>query len=187
MSVAKQPIRLFVFYHDDVDVATQRIVPRNYLKECIIEIQKVTGRECIIEYKRSIPGVTDFNYKGHEKTVLDDWIRHVGGYVEQNGLRWKKTYRYLLVTKDKLNETILGVTYLGNNCLIASLVAYQSIGHELGHSFGATHEDSELIYNSFGVLSETFVYPHRDGNRGNAYQYSVKNRENIANFLSAEA
>ncbi|MEB0079718.1 hypothetical protein QN386_21660 [Pseudomonas sp. CCI3.2] len=183
---AKQPIRLFVFYHDDVDADTQRIVPRNYLKDCIVEIKKITGRECIIEYKRSIEGVTDFNYKGHERTVLEDWIRRVGGYVVQNNLSWKKTYRYLLVTSDKLNDTILGVTYEGHNCLISSLVAYQNIGHELGHSFGATHEDAELQYNSFGLLSETFVYPHRDRKRGNAYRYSLKNRENIANFLRSD-
>jgi len=182
----KLPIRLYVFYHDDVDASTQRIVPRNYLKDCITEIQQVTGRECIIEYKRSIAGVTDFNYKGHEKTVLDDWIRQVGGYVEQNSLSWKKTHRYMLVTNDKLNERILGVTYLGNNSLIASLVAYQTIGHELGHSFGATHEDADLQHNSFGGVCETFVYPHRDGSRGNCYRYSLKNRQRIADFLSAE-
>ncbi|MEB0041767.1 hypothetical protein [Pseudomonas sp. MH10] len=186
MSASKQPIRLLVFYHDDVDPSLQRLVPRNYLQDCIIEIQKITGRECIIDYRRSIAGVTDFNYKGHEKAVLDEWIGRVGVYVEQNGLSWKKTYRYLLVTKDKLNDRVLGVTYEGNNCLISSLVAYQNIGHELGHSFGATHEDAELQYNSFGVLSETFVYPHRDGKRGNAYRYSLKNRENIANFLRSD-
>lgn len=184
MSTTKQPIWLFVFYHDDVDAATQRIVPRNYLKDCIIEIQKITGRECIIEYRRSIAGVTDINYKGDAKAALDSWSASVGTYVVQNGLSWSKTHRYLLVTRHSLDETVLGVARHGGSCLIASLVTYQTIGHELGHSFSATHEDAELGYNSFGILSESFLYPHMSTARGNLYRYSAKNRERIANFFS---
>jgi hypothetical protein len=180
----KQPVWLYVFFHDDVPPETQRIVPRHYLKDCIIELQKVTGREFVIEYKRSIPGLTDMNYKGDERHALKQWGEQVGPYVQGNNLSWKKTYRYMLVTRDRLNETVLGIGEVGGNCLIASLETYQTIAHELGHTFSATHEDSELQYNAFGGVCETYMSPSRDSTRGNCYTYTLKNRQRIADFLS---
>lgn len=187
MPTARQPINLYVFYHDDVDAATQRVVPRNYLKDCIQELTKVTGREFLIQYLRSVPGMTDMNYKGYERQIIADWDKKVRLYASQQSLSLEKTDRYMLVTRDKLNENIVGVAYQGKNSLIASLFTYQAIGHELGHSFDAEHEDAELQHNAFGGVCETFVYPNRDTSRGNCYSYSVKNRQRIADFLGAEA
>ncbi|HEY0288264.1 MAG TPA: M12 family metallo-peptidase [Pseudomonas sp.] len=186
MSLSKKPVNLYLFYHDDVDAATRRIVPKNYLKDCIQELQKVTGREFSIHYMRSIPGMTDMNYKGYEAQVIADWDKQVRRYVEQHRLSLEKTDKYLLVTNDQLNENTVGVAYQGKNSLVASLVTYQAIAHEIGHSLGAVHEDSELQHNAFGGVCETFVYPNRDTGRGNCYSYSVKNRQRMADFLSTE-
>ncbi|MCS3467626.1 hypothetical protein M2401_001351 [Pseudomonas sp. JUb42] len=183
--MARKPVKLFVFYHDDVDTGTRRIVPRNYLQSCVIELEKVCDREFVIEYLSSVPGMTDIDYKGGEEIVLKDWIRRVRAFAGQRGLSLDRTHRYLLVTGDKLSESILGVTYAGHYAVIASLYSYQVIAHELGHSFGATHEDAELQYNAFGLVCETYVFPDRQVSRANCYQYSLKNRQNIAAFLGA--
>lgn len=186
MTPTKQPIRLHVFYHDDVSASTRRIVPRNYLKDCVTEIGKVTGRAFVISYLHSIPGVTDFNYKGAAQTVLNEWIHCIDAYKAQNGLPDGKTHRYLLVTNQPLSEIVNGVAYHGEGELIASLASYQTIAHELGHSFNANHHDAELQTNAWGATCETYVYPNRDPARANCYSYSLQNRENIARFLADE-
>jgi hypothetical protein len=183
--MARKPVKLYVFYHDDVDAGIRRIVPRNYLQSCVLELEKIAGREFIVEYPGSVPGMTDIDYKGHEGIALKDWSRRVKAFAGQHGLSLDRTHRYLLITGDKLNESVLGVTYMGHYAVIASLYSYQVIAHELGHSFGASHEDAELQYNSFGLVCETYVYPDRNASRANCYQYSLKNRQNIAAFLGA--
>lgn len=186
MTATKQPVRLYVFYHDDVDADTRRIVPRNYLKNCIEELTKISGRQFIIEYKASIAGLTDWHYHGHPDLALAEWHRRVSKFAAENNLPGNnKTTRYLLVTRGELSDAVLGIAYFKRSSLIASLEGYQTIAHELGHSFGATHEDAELHYNSFGVPCETYVYPVRETIRANCYRYSSKNRENITDFLDA--
>lgn len=186
MTTTRLPIYLNVFYHDDVDEDTRRSVPRNYLKDCITELEKVLGRQFIIEYRHSIPGVTNVEYKGDVSAAVESWEGRITEYVKRNNLPQGKRYRYLLVMNDKINDQILGAVraYSGNP--LASLQAYQNIAHELGHSFGATHEDAELQYNAFGISCETYVYPFRDGARANCYRYSVKNRENMQRFFADE-
>lgn len=186
MPTTKQPIRLYVFYHDDVDAATQRIVPRNYLKDCITELTKISGRPFVIEYKAAIPGLTDMHYNGNPDLALSEWRKRVLHFAAENNLpRHSKTTRYLLIINGMLSETVAGVAYLKGSAVIGSLKTYRTIAHELGHSFGATHEEAELQRNPFGVTCETYVYPVRSGDRANCYRYSLENRQNIAGFLDA--
>jgi hypothetical protein len=184
MPISKQPVRLYVFYHDDVPQATERIVPRTYLMDCINELQKITGREFLIDYKSKVPGLTDIDYKALGQASLDEWIKRIRDYTQTHQLPRSKTERYLLVTQDNLDKRTMGITYSGHYALIASVFAYQTIAHELGHSFGATHEDAELQHNAFGGVCETYTYPERNPGRGNCYSYSLKNRERIRAFLS---
>lgn len=183
MTTSRQPVRLYFFYHDDVDASTRRIVPRNYLKDCIDELKKISGREFIIEYKASIAGLTDIPYRGTPTYVLAEWNRRVNDYAGKHNLPWSKTTRYVLITREQLDAVTLGIAYFQGGVAVASLVTYRTLAHELGHTFGATHEDAELSYNAFGVPCETYLYPARDGSRANCYHYSLKNRSNIADFL----
>lgn len=187
MTTTKQPIQLYVFYHDDVEASTRRTVPRAYLKDCITELQQVTGRQFIMEYRHSIPGLTDIEYKGDAGRALSQWEGRVNHYADMNNLASDGLQRFLLVTQDSINEQVLGITRAWGVCLIASLTSYQTIAHELGHTLGAKHEDAELQRNAFGLVCETYVYPEHSTGRANCYQYSLKNRQNIAEFLAGRA
>ncbi|HXQ98922.1 MAG TPA: hypothetical protein VN798_00890 [Pseudomonas sp.] len=180
----KNPVHLYVFYHDDVDAKIRPSVPRAYLKDCIIELQKVTGREFIIDYRHSIPGVTDIAYKGDGGRAIRDWISVSSRYAAQNNLAADGTERLLLVTKHAINEELLGISVVNGSSLIASLTSYQTIPHELGHTMGATHEDAQLQHNAFGIPCATYMHEEVSDLRANCYQYSLKNRQNIAEYFA---
>lgn len=181
---AKNPVHLYVFFHDDVEAKTRRSVSRAYLKDCIIELQKVTGREFIIDYRHSIPGVTDIAYKGDERSALGKWIATSNRYAAEHNLAADGLERFLLVTQYQINESVLGVAEINGSSLIASLTSYQTIPHELGHTMGATHEDAQLQHNAFGIPCATYLHEEVSDLRANCYQYSLKNRQNIAGYFA---
>ena len=186
MTTTKEPVRIHVYYHDDVDESTRRIVPRNYLKDCITELEKVADRPFIMVYRHSIPGVTDIEYKGDPRHALTQWEGAAFNYEDVNINDPEQVQRYLLVTQEDINEGVLGIAQLYGRCAIASLSSYQTIAHELGHTFGMRHEDAELLHNAFGLQCETYGYPERGIGRGNCYQYSLKNRDNMARYFASQ-
>ncbi|TDV64361.1 reprolysin-like metallopeptidase [Pseudomonas sp. LP_7_YM] len=185
MTTATEFIRIHVYYHDDVSASTRRIVPRNYLKDCITELERVARRPFVIEYKHSIPGVTDIEYQGGDpRHALNRWISAALGYQDRHIRASERIQRYLLVTQQSINDEVLGIAQAPGGCAIASLTNYQTIAHELGHTFGMRHEDAELHHNAFGLECATYGYPEQGGLRSNCYQYSIKNRENMARYFA---
>jgi len=185
MTKTIEPVRIHVFYHDDVSESTRRIVPRNYLKECITELERIANRPFIMEYRHSIPGVTDIQYQGHPRDSLNHWAATSHTYADRNIRASERIQRHLLVTQGTINDETLGFAQVYNRCAIASLATYQTIAHELGHTFGMRHEDAELQHNAFGLECETYGYPEASPLLAKCYQYSLKNRENMARFFAA--
>ena len=180
-----KPITLYIFVHDDVPDSIANTLGRGYFKEFTNEISAITGRTFVFNEVRRVRGVTDLNYKSQNTDeVLRNWQIAAIGYKNDKGLEWGKTERYILVTKDPINEAVLGSAYPGKPAVIASTQSYQVIAHEVGHSFNATHEDAELGWNAWGGECETFMYPHISNVRGKCYRYTRKNREHIKAFLS---
>ena len=180
-----QPITLYIFIHNDVPNSTINTLGRAYFKEFTDEITAITKRSFIFKDIRNVRGMTDFNYKSQNVDgVIKRWELAAIQYKNQQGLKWGKTERYILVTQAPLNETTLGVAYSGQPAVIACLKDYQVIAHEVGHSFNASHNDAALGYNPWGVVCETFMFPQASALRSNCYRFTPKNRENIIAFLS---
>jgi len=180
-----KPITLYIFVHDDVPSSIVSTLGRGYFKEFTEEISAITGRSFIFNEVRHVKGVTDHNYKGQNlNDILWSWQKAAIGYKNDKGLEWGKTERYILVTKDSINDTVLGGAFPGKPAVIASTSSYQIIAHEIGHTFNATHEDGELSWNAWGGECETYMYHEVSSLRGNCYRYTPKNRERIKAFLS---
>ena len=180
-----KPITLYIFVHDDVPASIASTLGRGYFKEFTDEISSISSRPFVFNEVRHVQGVTDQHYKGQNPDeILRNWEIAAVGYKNDKGLEWGKTERYILVTKDPINETVLGCAYSGKPAVIACTQSYQVIAHEVGHSFNATHEDAELGWNAWGGECETYMYPQISNVRGNCYRYTPKNREHIKAFLS---
>lgn len=180
-----KPITLYIFVHDDVPSSIANTLGRGYFKKFTDEIASISNRHFIFNEIRHVRGVTDQHYKGqHSGEILRNWEIAAIGYKNDKGLEWGKTERYILVTKDPINETVLGCAYPGRPPVIACTQSYQVIAHEVGHSFNATHEDAELGWNAWGGECETYMFPQISNIRGNCYRYTPRNREHIKAFLS---
>lgn len=180
-----RPITLYIFVHSDVHPTTAHTLGRAHFKVFTDEIQSITGRHFNFKEIRNVPGMTDFNYKTpDEGDALRRWQIAAIAYKNLHGLGWGKTERYILVTQDPINDRVLGCAYLGQPPIIACTKHYQVIGHEVGHSFNATHEDAELGWNAWGGVCETMMYATVSNIRGNCYRFTQKNRKNIKDFLS---
>ncbi|WP_220785370.1 hypothetical protein, partial [Bacillus sp. BML-BC021] len=85
--------------------------------------------------------------------------------------------KYLLLTRYGINSHVSGIAQAKRYAGIASIATDMTPAHEAGHMFGATHEDSEILYN--GWWSETVMRPESSSLRSDANRFSDKNRENI--------
>lgn len=179
------PITLYIFVHDDVPTSIADALGRAYFKNFTDEITAISRRQFVFKEIRSLPGMTDFNYKNeNQEDALQHWRVAAINYKNTHNLSWGKTERYILVTKDYINEQTAGISYEGQPPMIASTVHYQVIAHEVGHSFNATHENAELSWNAWGGICETYMHPEISTIRGNCYRFTKKNREHIKAFLS---
>ena len=115
-----QPITLYIFIHNDVPNHAINTLGRVYFKEFTDEITAITKRSFVFKAIRNVRGMTDFNYKSQNiGDVLQRWESAAIQYKNQQGLKWGKTERYILVTQAPLNETTLGVAYSGQPAVIA--------------------------------------------------------------------
>lgn len=185
------PIRLNVVIHDDVPPTMRARLEQDYFAPWIKEMRNITNRHIDIRFNHDVPGISDMDYRvpdrrrvawtlgGHNE---DYWANR--GSAEANR-RIDKTL--LLVADSYLPEDPNQPERVGEAALKgpagwASVKTFSAVGHELGHMFGATHENAEVMFN--GWFCESYTYPERNGMRSNCYRYSDKNREAMAAYLS---
>lgn len=178
-------IVLTLFIHDQLDPGEILSLGPEYLEWFIKELSHVTGRRIQIITVTHTPGMTDFGYRqGDTLQALSDWRSRVMDYIEAKNLpRSTKRHKYILVTRHKPTSDILGVAFSTSGVAIASIKSYSTLGHEVGHLLGATHEHAETRLLSLPPC-RTLMYPEHNEFIANCFEFSARNRQAIHEYVN---
>lgn len=180
--VAKLPLYFFIFVHDDISAEDRVALRGNYISWATKEIEGITGRKVYVEYIEHDPSMTRFAYPNENKEVaLQEWTSRVDAYRLSHPQPLNKRYKYLLLTKHRLNASTLGVAAQSNYSGIASIQTFQAAAHEFGHMLGATHEAAQTSY--IGGWWCSTIMGGYSPLTSNCYIYSDGNRKAIADYL----
>jgi hypothetical protein len=189
----ENPLRIFAIYHDDVPPAKKASVYTDYIRPFTTEFESITGRKISVIFDQNRPPFSNFIYKNDNiDKVMDEWRRLAWLYKKErseNGeFRFSSNDRILLITNDFIKGSPVfgglgGVANQPGYAAIASLDFRQALGHELGHTFNATHEEGEVLYN--GWWCETFMFPPLPI-RSNCLVFSEGNRKRIKEYVDKQ-
>lgn len=181
----KQPLFLTLFIHDQISPADRAGLGPDYLEWFSKELSHITGRRVSFKIITDKPGYTDFGYRlGNHGKAIDEWRERTIDYITDNNLPLRsKRHKYILVTKNNITSDVLGVAAVNAGAAIASLKSYSTIGHEIGHLFAASHENSETNFPS-GIPCRTLMYPSQTEFFPSCYAFSEKNRNAIRQYLN---
>ena len=182
-AVAAKSLIVTVYLHDELTSISDEQLHNDYFQHWIDEMRSFTAHPTELILRRNVAGITDIDYQGLPSSqILEAFTQGVLELTSNHPFSLMN--KHLLMTRNSYDHSGLnynaGLAYFKQNTAIASLAAYSSAAHEIGHLLSATHEDAELKFN--GWVCETYTHP-RIPARSNCYQYSDKNRANIADYL----
>ncbi|WP_445180415.1 hypothetical protein [Pseudomonas sp. McL0111] len=185
-----KPLLLMVYVHKDLSEHDSNDLYDTHFKWLSKEFETISGRIfgiIMVPHSRA-PELCEHSYKvDTPEQALYSWYEKIERNKEKiigvNSGYTDHTLKCLLLTRDNLSDTVGGIATHTGSCAIASINGHQTPAHEVGHLFGARHEDYEVYYNGWwdetimasGTLESNF--------RGNAKRFSDKNREHIRNYL----
>ena len=182
--VEKRPIFIHAFIHDDITQPQSEIFTQHFLP-MIKELESVTGRRVSVQFVRNRPSYTDFAYRDDDnQRVYQNWLRRAIHYRNEQNLPDTPTSRFILLTKQGLNEKTAGLAFSGGQVAIASLKSKLFVGHEIGHTLTASHDNSDVFYRD-GWWCESYMAPKANSLYSNCNTYTDANREKIRAFLNS--
>jgi len=206
-STGKRPINLHIVIHEDLKGVDRNQLFNEHFSWLKTELEEISGRDIHFSFL-SPHEMRHMNYK-HEDfgKAGQAWAQEVEDLRDKLGFD-PDINKFLLLTKDDLAKGVAGTGVSDYAIAKAHSVAP---AHEVGHMFGATHEDAENYFNKEGkTISSLYgesvalevirkipqfrriwgyqpsIMNGGDGiqqPQGQAYRFSDKNRENIRNYL----
>jgi hypothetical protein len=188
------PLRIFAIFHDDIPESKRGDIYTNYIEPFTLEFESITGRKVSVIFDENIPPFSSFNYKNADpQTAIRQWKDLAWKYRKKrhdnNEFRFSDNDRVVLITNDILSGSLLfgGIAGIADRqtgwAVIASLETRQVIGHELGHTFNADHEQGEVLYRD-GWWCETFMFPPL-ALRSSCLVFSDGNRKRIKDYVDS--
>lgn len=185
----KQPILLTVFIHEDLKEANQDHLYVNHLDWVVDRISLISGRAMDVNFiaPSAAPPISTFDYKQDDlgdlmASLYSEVLKYAHSEKSFDG---RHLYKFLLLTRDAINDTTLGVAYTAGALAIASIVHNVAAAHEIAHMFDARHEDAEENVPTYYGPANTALHPNTDGTI--AFRFSEKNEENIRRYLDSRA
>ena len=181
---AKLPIVLTLFLHDELDSQDIKNLDAGYITWFTDDLEYITGRTVEVIQVRQKPGFTDFDYRlGDADKALNAWDQRVIDYVIHESKPRDKRHKYLLVTRDNLTFFVQGISNFGKRSAIASMTAYRTIAHEVGHTLGATHTDGQFRATAAPAPCITNMFIEDFFFVKNCYLYSDQSARAIRKYL----
>jgi hypothetical protein len=173
-----QPLQVRIFVHQDVTESVDSI-EYNYLSHWAKAIKDISGREVKFEYITEANAITTMDYRTENlQALMEELKTHYLQYDFTHRLEGDEfLQKGLLLTRHALNDSIGGVAYDFAKVGVASLVSYSFPAHELGHIFGATHENARAGW------CDTYMVPRRNSFKAQCYGYSEANERVIGERL----
>lgn len=186
-AMAARSLVVWVYPHDELADISNEQLNKDYFEHWIEEMRLISNHPIEVIFQRNVPGITDIDYSAMSGTeILALFTQEASYRPESNPASFLK--KHMLLTKEPYDKNGLnyngGLAYFKQSTAIASLATFAAPAHELGHMFSATHEDAQVNFN--GWFCETYTHP-RVPLRSNCYRYSDKNRQNISDYINANA
>lgn len=177
-SAAGPNLGLFLIMHDQLTQYERAELAEHYLDPLLAELEQITDRRTVVTFINDEPGLTDFAYRAEDLgkplyRLYNESIRYADA---KNLPRPSERHKYVLVTSNKVNISVHGVASSNLNVAMASLKDNNTLQHEIGHLYGATHEAAT------GFPCQTIMWPSTttsiipcryfsDANKGLIQQY----------------
>jgi hypothetical protein len=170
---------LFLIMHDQLTQHERAELGDNYLKPLISQLEEITGRKTVVSIIENEPGLTDFGYRAEELADPISRLRvESAKYAYANNLpNPSGRHKYVLLTSNKINQSVHGASSTEDHVAIASLKNYNTLAHEVGHLFGAEHEAAT------GFPCQTIMWESSTTSIIPCYYFSDANRELIRQYV----
>jgi hypothetical protein len=171
---SRQPLQVRLFVHQDVTESVDSI-RYNYLSHWAKTMRDISGREVEFEFITEANAITTMDYRNEDHAApMAQLTTHYLQYDFTHPVQGDEfLQKGLLLTRHAINGTVGGAASDFGKIGIASLVSYSFPAHELGHMFGATHENARAGW------CDTYMVPRRNSFKAQCYGYSEANERVI--------
>ncbi|CAI8985918.1 Metalloendopeptidase [Pseudomonas sp. IT-P74] len=180
----KRQIMLTVFVHEDLTGYNEDKLYLDHFDWIADTIARISARTMDVTFvpPSDAPFISNLDYKTEDlanllNTLQDKILEYVESLQPDDYL-----HKFLLLTRDDINDKTLGVAYAPGIAGVASTTYKVTAAHEIGHMFNANHEDAEESVSTYYGPAKSTMYATADGPI--AFRFSKTNEENIRRYLN---
>ncbi|KPY97456.1 Uncharacterized protein ALO43_04680 [Pseudomonas tremae] len=171
---------LFVIMHDQLTQRERAELKESYLPSLLAQLHDITGRRTTVTFIKDEPGLTNFHYRGDnlEKLLYTLFQASIEYANAKNLPRPSERHKYVLVTSNKINGVTHGVAATNYHVAVTSLKDDNTLAHEVGHLFGAEHEDAT------GFPCQTIMWGNASTSIIPCHYFSKANKALIRSYVA---